>query len=102
MKKTRMERTKCSQSGLFSLPFSLSFFFSMTLFLFFSSRATLEEAKVEQKLRRKEGGVTPEDLLKSDFVGRRSPSPTPEDDPYKMKTGGLVEMKKCVTFSLYT
>jgi len=98
MRGTRKGMMKCSQSGLLWSFFLFSFFFlSTNLFslVFIHHRATLEEAKVEQKLRKKEGGVTPEDLLKSDHVGRRSPSPTPEEDPYKMKTGGLVEMKKC-------
>jgi hypothetical protein len=55
----------------------------------------LEEAKLEQKMRKREGGVTPDDLLRPASV-RRNQSPVVEDDPFKMKTGGLVEMKKSV------
>lgn len=63
-----------------------------------SFRETLEEAKIEQKLRKREGGVTTEDLLKPVF--KRNQSPVAEEDPYKLKTGGLVEMKKWVALLL--
>ena len=62
--------------------------------LFSLFRETLEEAKMEQKLRKREGGVTPEDLLKPLAGVKRNQAPVAEEDPYKLKTGGLVEMKK--------
>ncbi|XP_063287360.1 splicing factor C9orf78 homolog [Pelobates fuscus] len=54
-------------------------------------RMKLEEAKEVQNLRRRQNGVSAVALL----VGEKSPEEaTLADDPFKIKTGGMVDMKK--------
>ncbi|XP_062845049.1 splicing factor C9orf78 homolog [Trichomycterus rosablanca] len=54
-------------------------------------RAKLHEAKELQNLRRRQKGVSLAALL----VGEKLPiEAETEDDPYKLKTGGIVDMKK--------
>jgi len=57
-----------------------------------TTKQTLEDARLELKLRKRASGISAEDLMKGER--KKSPSPVPEDDPYKLKTGGLVDGEK--------
>ncbi|KAJ8339162.1 hypothetical protein SKAU_G00359480 [Synaphobranchus kaupii] len=53
-------------------------------------RSKLDEAKEVQSLRKRQSGVSVAALL----VGEKLPLDAEEDDPFKLKTGGVVDMKK--------
>eukprot|EP00128_Syssomonas_multiformis_P001844 Colp12_sorted_trinity150504_noHs@31137 len=54
-------------------------------------KSALEEAKLLQSLRQRASGVAVDALLKAKEIKEEEEE---EDDPYKLKTGGLVNMKE--------